>query len=224
MKRRVMVGKKSKIGGDENTLLLLHFDGTVKDATLKNEIKSPPNSFVNGKFNQAFYINENTIVIDKSNINFNIPDWTIDFWYKDNGSPTDYRMGLFSNGGFDWGGNAISIRILSLDGFWRFYFNTSSWNNEKYVDIPYTRLTSFTHIAMVKNGSTGKVYFNGVLQGTVYGLTTNTAKIRDLVIGKWLSGNDSVSLPLIKGYIDEFRISDIARWTSNFTPPTKPYE
>ena len=223
MRRRMMVNGE-KIGVDDNTLLLLHFDGNVKDVTLRNDVLSSPNSFVNGKFGQALYLNENIVEIDNSNINFNIPNWTIDFWYKDIASPSDYKMGLFTNGGFDWGGNAISIRILSSDGFWRFYFNTISWNNERYVDIPYTRLTTFTHIAMVKSGSTGKVYFNGNLQGTVYGLTTNSAKIENLIIGKWLEGNSSVSQPLIKGYIDEFRISDIARWTSDFTPPTTPYE
>ena len=27
----------------------------------------------------------------------------------------------------------------------------------------------------------------------------------------------------LNGMIDEFRISNIARWTSNFTPPARPY-
>ncbi|WP_293738954.1 LamG-like jellyroll fold domain-containing protein [uncultured Parabacteroides sp.] len=221
MKRR-MVGRDN--GPDENTMLLLHFNNYVQDSTGRNLIIYAPNTFGPGKFDKAIYLNKDVVVIDKSNIRFDIIDWTIDFWYMDHATPIDYRTGLFSNGGgFNWGGNAISIRILSSDGFWRFYFNTPSWNNEKFIDIPYSSITSFTHIAMVKKGSIGRVFFNGILKGKIGGLTTNSDQIENLVIGKWLSGYDSVSQPLVNGYIDEFRISNIARWTSNFIPPTKPY-
>jgi hypothetical protein len=37
------------------------------------------------------------------------------------------------------------------------------------------------------------------------------------------NGGQSALLPYVNGHMDELRISDIARWTSNFTPPTEPY-
>lgn len=73
------------------------------------------------------------------------------------------------------------------------------------------------HVAVVKNGSTTKIYVNGTQVATGTGTYFNAATT-PFSIGGCFSGND------FTGYIDEFRVSQgIARWTTAFTPPTSIY-
>jgi hypothetical protein len=78
----------------------------------------------------------------------------------------------------------------------------------------------FVHIAVVKSGTSIKLYENGTQTGS--GTLSSIYNCgQPLVIGG-LNSNSPTSL--FNGYIDELRISKgIARWTENFTPPTSPY-
>lgn len=93
-----------------------------------------------------------------------------------------------------------------------------------YLDI----LTNFSvsnstwrHIAMVRSGSTITLYADGVAKatGSYAGVVGSTST--PLTIG----GNDSTdgNERYYVGYIDEVRISTIARYTSNFTPSTSAF-
>jgi hypothetical protein len=72
------------------------------------------------------------------------------------------------------------------------------------------------HIAVVRSGSSVSFFLNGVLQGSQSfsgSIASNTAYIGGV------SSNSADNA--FKGYIDEFRITNgVARYTSNFTPPT----
>ncbi|MFZ2193778.1 MAG: FG-GAP-like repeat-containing protein [Candidatus Moraniibacteriota bacterium] len=83
------------------------------------------------------------------------------------------------------------------------------------------QLNTWHHIAVVRDGLTStKLYVNGTQVGSTY--TTNYA-IKDLAAsfkigGYYYGGAD------LNGFLDEFRVSKgVARWTSNFTPPTSAY-
>lgn len=75
------------------------------------------------------------------------------------------------------------------------------------------------HIAFVQNNGVLTIYVDGVAQGTgstsghTFGNNSNP-----LYIGNYVSGG----YPLT-GYLDEFRLSSVARYTGNFTPPTSPF-
>ena len=77
---------------------------------------------------------------------------------------------------------------------------------------------AWNHFAFVKNGSVLTRYVNGVAKGTntgITGTTTNTSP--SIYIGIDTNGS---STPY-NGYLDELRIAKgLARWNSNFTPPT----
>ena len=81
-------------------------------------------------------------------------------------------------------------------------------------------LNTWNHFAFVRNGDTFYGFKNGTLTSTaksslaIYGLG-------NILLGK-RNLNDGLDY-FFKGYLDEFRISKIARWTTNFTPPTSPY-
>jgi len=76
-----------------------------------------------------------------------------------------------------------------------------------------TPTNEWVHIAVVRNGSTTTLYQNGTSLGTSTTVTTFTDGA--LRIGNRYSGDY-----YMQGYVDEFRISHMARYTSNFTAPT----
>ena len=72
---------------------------------------------------------------------------------------------------------------------------------------------TWTHIAGVRSGSTVKLYINGVERAS----GTNTTNFTDSLA---YIGRNAVGNTWTVGYIDELRVSSVARYTSNFTPAT----
>lgn len=86
-------------------------------------------------------------------------------------------------------------------------------------------LGTFYHLSFVKDGAAGyRVYADGVLQassGTLYDIYYNTSS--RFYYGGMNSGVSSDN-EYFNGYFDEARISKgIARWTTDFAPPTAEY-
>ena len=69
------------------------------------------------------------------------------------------------------------------------------------------------HIALVRNGSNLQLYQNGTAVGSATSVTGSFGVNAAVTIGAL--GNGSYSL---NGYMDEIRISNLARYTANFTP------
>lgn len=152
-------------------------------------------------------------------------DFTIDFWLSVESFASFAGGGTVVFGhreaGTTWGGiwvSAANIGWHSLtSGTW-----DTNWTN--------TTATTFTagvwyHIAIVRSGNTWYCFKDG----TDLGCTLNVGAFSSSqMIG---SGSANLTFPANAGwnehgpyYIDEFRFSKgIARWTSNFTPPSSPY-
>ena len=107
--------------------------------------------------------------------------------------------------------------------------NIGFFVTESYVGIRYTiegSLTTFSkaysptgwdHFAYVRNGTNNYIFLNGVLfnQNTTSAFDTpNYLRVGECQYG----GSESITF-----FLDECRISNIARWTSDFTPPSAPY-
>ena len=74
----------------------------------------------------------------------------------------------------------------------------------------------WTHLAIVSNGVTTKVYLNGVERGSYTGTTGSANSMTYVTIGAF---NDKTSA--FAGYIDDLRVTrGIARYTQNFIPPS----
>lgn len=83
-------------------------------------------------------------------------------------------------------------------------------------------LNAWQHFAVVRSGNTLMLFNNGQkITETTKSFSFGSFE-RDLHIGRWDSATDA--LYDFIGYINELRISNVARWTTNFTPPTAPYE
>lgn len=77
---------------------------------------------------------------------------------------------------------------------------------------------TWTHFALVKSGSTVKGYKNGSSVGsTTHSTTLGDTRNKAIMLGAYKASNPQSEF---SGYIDEVRVSDTARYTSNFTPPT----
>lgn len=86
--------------------------------------------------------------------------------------------------------------------------------------------TNFTadtwhHVEFDRSGSTLKAYVDGVEKASATN-STNFSKSK-FTIGDILSAGEGIGGEGFIGYMDEIRISNIARHTSGFTPPTEQY-
>jgi len=79
--------------------------------------------------------------------------------------------------------------------------------------------TTWQHIAVVRSGSTISIYVNGTSQGSGTNSSFTDASTVLVVGGITATTGWNGNKPL-DGYIDELRISKVARYTTTFTPPT----
>jgi len=77
------------------------------------------------------------------------------------------------------------------------------------------------HLALVRCGSGSnnlKLYIDGTLASTQSGTTAQTQS-SDFAVGYYINDNSHY----LNGYIDEFRVSQCARWDADFDVPTAAY-
>ena len=85
--------------------------------------------------------------------------------------------------------------------------------------VPYD---TWAHVALVRNGSSLKLYVNGVEQTKLSGTIAGAGIIDTLVSTLYIGSRDG-SGSQFRGNIDEVRISNSARYTSAFTPQDYPF-
>ena len=161
-------------------------------------------------------------------------NFTIECWLLES---TNYNFNIF-------GGSAVSLDgdvtvgwnfVLRNDNRGIFWYDTTngyrgvkninqtaSWNQPKGDG------KSHNHLACVRNGGTITIYVNGV---SVHS-HANTFDVNDdfagTCIGPYNTNSDeTIQLTTAAGYtntngffVDQLRVSQVARYTSNFTPPT----
>ncbi|MEI6420879.1 MAG: LamG-like jellyroll fold domain-containing protein, partial [Lentisphaerota bacterium] len=75
-------------------------------------------------------------------------------------------------------------------------------------------LNTWTHIAVSKSGTSTKLFVNGTQSGSTY--TDNNSYIQ----GPLSIGANYAQASWFNGYIDDLRVSNVARYTTTFTAPT----
>lgn len=210
--------------GDEYTKLLLHFDGedgatTTIDSSASAHVMAFSGATLatdQSKFGDSAYRATNATSYvqagPSSDFDFGTGDFTIDCWVRfastsgfmsvsDVGSTKGW-FGIFPSSG----GITISrdtTIIINAGGSPLTPFSTGVWY----------------HLALVRSGNSWKVYRGGVL----YASATNTVAFGNSTDNFRVGQTGSGDLGL-NGWVDEFRVSKgIARWISDFTPPTAPY-
>lgn len=137
-------------------------------------------------------------------------DFTFDFWAQSPGWAGGGDYGLFANG------NGTGSTELTYNRVTQQLIFVS--NNAAVVTSPAATVITnnvWHHFALVKSSGTSTLYIDGTSVASAADSNNYNSTVA-LNVGAALGVN-------FNGFIDEFRISNIARWTTNFTPPAFAY-
>ena len=225
-----------------NTVLLLHGDGT--NTTQNNTfLDSSPNNLTitrNGNPTQGTFSpftgqggsmyfdgsGDYLSVPASSNFDFGSGDFSIEGWIKSTNptSTTEQRIvnfdkGIGGTGDFGW-----NFKILNSAIYFVVDKQAPGVTAIFSLSAPYTS-TDWNHIAVTKNGGTTRIFINGAqvaISNTGYTIPTQPSPANPLTVGIYYNYVSQYVFPF-NGYLSNLRISKgIARYTTNFTPPTAP--
>ena len=192
---------------------LLHFNNPSN--FLYDEIGNTWQSFGNcstttqGKFHNALSLNKSYIQNNTINLDFT-SDWTLDFWVyiaTMNNSQSIFSIKSLSGttkGGVIFQGNTLYIAKKS----------TNTWVTFNVSLV----IQKWIHFALVNYNQNLLFFVDGMKVVDTSSADINLASNPEIQLGM-----DNTYKPVFVGFIDEFRITDRAERTSNFTPPVVEY-
>ena len=211
--------------GYVNTILLMHFNNNMVDSSpYKRVFSNPYSTFVTGKFDNAVdMLNDVRPYCNISNVDWS-QGFTIEFFAKFDSVPSGDFYGILgtydiSSNTSENSGFAIRFTSYNNDGFYMTVKGVGEEGNYFWSMIMPTVDGTYHHYAFVYNNSTLKLYVDGVLKATA-NIGSKSISPITLYLGRWTTYNNGNNTPV---KVDELRISNIARYTSNFTVPTSPY-
>jgi len=205
----------------ESVSLLLHMDGsnastTFVDSSLGNlavtangnaQISTAQSKF--GGSSGLFDGNGDYLTLADSSIWDLSGDFTIEAWVK--ASATGFGP-IFSTR--NTGAAVNPVLYLWDTGVLAWYYNTAA----RITGTTNIVGGNFYHVAVCRSGDSTRLFVNGVQEGATY--VNSDTYVAD---GVWI-GSIPASNQHFNGYIDDLRVTKgVARYTSNFTPPTLPF-
>ena len=152
-------------------------------------------------------------VSNDSSFTFGTSDFTIEFWLR-----------LTSNTGtrIIWdqrpsGSQGLQPTIYQTGGTLYYYTNAGN----RITSTSTLADSTWYHIAVSRSGTSTRMFINGAQTGSTYTDSNNyVTSSAGAFIGadQFSTGSNSVS-----GHIDEIRVSNSARYTSSFTPPSQAF-
>lgn len=197
--------------GPVASVALLHFDGANGSTTFTDQtgsiwtanggeaISTTSAKFGTGAFYNGGTANKNITTPDAAKLKLT-GDFTVEFFLNSASVSASQILTTKGSGG-----------RLILSGGAIFAYDDTGGNQISGGTIV---AGSYYHIALVKKGTTTTLYVNGTAVGsnTTFGTFGNNTSA--LYIGTYYDGTYPMN-----GYIDEYRISNLARYVANFTPP-----
>jgi hypothetical protein len=211
--------------GSKEALLVCPFNGTTTCAA--GETPSTESGAIRYSGSKSALSFENNDYINTaSSDNLTAGDFTIEAWINPNDPDTiGYQLstifGARGSGsgcdGYDaplfflhtWDALMFLHRRTDGTNYWQTISNPLVYNTWNHVSVTYS-----------KNTSSVKIFINGILKS---GTETNTPTLLCPTTGYNIGSNAGNNGHYYSGQIDEFRLSNVVRYTSNFTPQTTPF-
>jgi hypothetical protein len=202
-----------------NTSLLTNYTNAgIYDATAKNDLETVGNAQISttqSKFggSSMYFDGTGDYLVSNAATNnlyaFGTGDFTLEMWVYFNsvasGSLFEFRPAS-TNG-------AYPLIYFSSSGVLTYYANSNPQINSSSVSTG-----QWYHIALCRYGTSTKMFLNGIQTGSTY---TDSSNYLCRANGPLIGVTSSLSSDFLNGYVNDFRITKgIARYTSNFTPPT----
>lgn len=147
---------------------------------------------------------------------FGTGNFTIEGWFYFLNAATNVDNGMFGNYLTGWGSSTIYLgKHTTYGGKVALWVANYSTGGAMLADPNLPPANTWVHYAVVRNGNTWTMYRDGTsVASQSYSGDPMTTK------GEYVVGRADATAQYFYGYIDEFRISKYARYTSNFTPST----
>lgn len=191
---------------DENTLGVWHLDSSadnvVGDATITLALTPADYNTTSYKFGTAsarFYQSSSARFFSNYSTVFQ-NDFTLDLWARtrsNNGNDAEIIFGAV------YGSSSCVFSVRST------YIDVKIGSSTPRTN---TVSQSWHHIAIARSNGVLYAFLDGVLKGTTSAPSTNN------YISLYSPSNNDAEMLL-----DEIRVSNVARWTENFTPFSEPY-
>ena len=217
------------------TRFLLKADGSTDTQV---DASGTPNTFgVNGTLNSLAYspyhpggysatfvdTNNNITVPAATGSEYRLgPDtgWTLEVWlYSTNF--TNAQVVFHQRNQLDARGTVVSIATNGAITFYQGDANNSAW--EVTLSCGTISANTWTHLAIVRNGS-GSNNYKSYLNGTQQAQATYAGSSANRQVAGYIGGGDSTYISNnveFRGYMRDFRYTESAVYTGNFTAPTK---
>jgi len=152
--------------------------------------------------------------VTSSDFSFGTGDFTIELWVYATASPATGWTPIITLGS-SGGGKEIRIgQNMAGSGYGFLMPNATNTSDLSYA-VGTLSLNSWQHLALVRDGSNLKLYNNGT-QVQSQGCGFNFTDTGGIKIAYGVYSGDGY----YTGYVDEVRVSNKARYTTNFTAPT----
>jgi hypothetical protein len=211
-----------------NVSLLLHGDGTNGSTNIVDSSPTPKTvtaygdaqiSTAQSKFGGSSIAFDGAgdylTVPSSAAFEFGTGDFTIEGWWR----RTAATIGGILDFGLNYGGIGI-YQQLDVDYSPLLIVRVAG------TDVITTQNFSanqFVHLALSRSGTSLRLFYAGTQQGSTVSNSTNLVNTFGTVaIGAFVSGGSFY--PTTAANLDDLRITKgVARYTSNFTPPTQPF-
>ena len=202
-----------------NTSLLLNFTNAgIFDQTGKNNLETVGNAQVDtnikkyGTGSMKFDGSGDYLtILNLDGFQFGTGNFTVEFWLYANSSSTTHGLIAASLTGSGYWASLIFSGLI----YWQSPNGATNLLSASYSGY----YDTWTHVAFVRNSGTTKLYLDGIEKASASDATNYNG-----ASGFYDIGRDQDNSAFLTGYIDDLRITKgVARYTANFTPPTKEF-
>jgi len=163
---------------------------------------SQPNGYWSNYFDGA---GDYLTIPTSAALNVSTGNFTIEFWINPNGNN---NYGIFKLVGTGTTSNGPTFTSAKKFAWWK------DGSSEILLSTTIAEYGSWYHVAYVRSGTSFKLYVNGISESTV--TNSDSFNFSGWSIGRGYYDNQ------MQGFLSNFRLTNSAVYTANFTPPTAP--